>query len=55
MAKENLTLFLKNQSLDDEELNEMFGVDFNLIDMLLTKERDSENKVYIRWGEQNIS
>lgn len=54
MAKENLTLFMKNQELEDDELYEQFGIDFNLIDMLLTKEKDKEGKSYIRWGQQNI-
>lgn len=54
MAKENLTMFLKNQELDNEKLYESFGVTFDLISMLLTKEKDSENHVRIRWGEQEI-
>jgi hypothetical protein len=55
MAKENLTMFMKNQELEDnEELYEKFGITFNLIDMLLTKDTDSEGKRFIRWGEQNI-
>jgi hypothetical protein len=55
MAKEKLNLFMKNQELDDDELYEKYGVDFNLLDMLLSKERDSEGKVRIKWGEQKIS
>lgn len=54
LAKEKLNLFMKNQELDDEELHERYGVDFNLLDMLLTKERDQEGRVSIRWGEQKI-
>jgi hypothetical protein len=54
-AKENLTMFMKNQELDDnEELYEKFGINFNLIDMLLTKDKDQEGKTFIRWGNQNI-
>lgn len=54
LAKEKLNLFMKNQELDDEELFEKYGVDFNLLDMLLTKEKDHEGRVSIRWGEQKI-
>lgn len=54
LAKEKLNLFMKNQDLEDEELYEKYGVDFNLLDMLMTKEKDSEGKVRINWGKQNI-
>ncbi|WP_231160307.1 helicase-related protein [Clostridium botulinum] len=56
MAKENLTMFMKNKDITDDELYEKFGVDFNLIDMLLTKERDSEGHTHIvNWGNQEIN
>ncbi|NFO98776.1 DEAD/DEAH box helicase [Clostridium botulinum] len=56
MAKENLTMFMKNKDVTDDELYEKFGVDFNLIDMLLTKERDSEGHTHIvNWGSQEIN
>jgi trans-aconitate methyltransferase len=54
LAKEKLNLFMKNQNLEDEELNEKFGIDFDLLDMLMRKERDKDGKVTIRWGKQNI-
>ncbi|GAA4880356.1 hypothetical protein GCM10023310_70700 [Paenibacillus vulneris] len=54
LTKEKLNLFMKNQELEDEELYEKYGVHFDLLDMLMTKERDSEGKAYIRWGKQNI-
>lgn len=54
LAKERLNLYMKNQELEDEELYEKYGVDFNLLDMLMTKEKDSEGKVRINWGKQNI-
>lgn len=54
MVKENLTLFMKNQEMNDDELYEEFGIDFNLLDMLLTKEKDHEGKVRISWGQQEI-
>ena len=54
LAKERLNLFMKNQELEEDEIYEKYGVDFNLLDMLMTKERDSEGKVRINWGKQNI-
>lgn len=54
LAKEKLNLFMKNETLDDEEIFEKYGVDFNLLDMLMTKEKDSDGKVHINWGKQNI-
>ena len=54
LAKEKLNLFMKNQNIEDDELYEKYGVDFNLLDMLMSKEKDSEGKVRIRWGEQQI-
>jgi predicted RNA methylase len=54
LAKEKLNLFMKNQDLEDDEIYEKYGIDFNLLDMLMTKEKDSEGKVRINWGKQNI-
>ena len=54
LAKEKLTRFMKNEDVDDDQLNDEFGVDFNLIDMLLSKEKDSNNKVRIKWGMSNV-
>jgi hypothetical protein len=45
---------MKNQTLEDEEIYEKYGVDFNILDMLMTKEKDEEGKVRINWGKQNI-
>lgn len=54
MVKEKINLFMKGEELTDEELNEKYGIDFDLLDMLLSKEVDEEGKSYIRWGEQVI-
>ena len=54
MVKEKINLFMKGEELSDEELNEKYGIDFDLLDMLLSKEIDEEGKSYIRWGEQVI-
>lgn len=54
MVKEKINLFMKGEELTDEELNEKYGIDFDLLNMLLSKEIDDEGKSYIRWGEQVI-
>jgi hypothetical protein len=54
MAKERLILFMKNQSVDDEEIYEKFGIHFDLVDMLLYKMKDQYGNVQIRWGKQQI-
>jgi hypothetical protein len=54
LAKEKLNLFMKNQELEDEELYEKYGVDFNLLDMLMRKVKDEDGKMRINWGKQNI-
>jgi hypothetical protein len=33
---------------------EQFGVDFDIISMLLSKETDDEGKSYIQWGKQQV-
>jgi hypothetical protein len=54
MTKEKLNLFMKDQEIDDEELNNRFGLDFDVLEWLLSKEKDSEGNTLIRWGEQKI-
>jgi len=55
MAKEKLNLFMKEQDVDDDELFERFGADRELVQMLMTREKDEDGNVNIRWGEQEIS
>ena len=45
---------MKNDEVNDDELKEEFGVDFDLIEMLLTKEKDNEGYTRINWGKSNI-
>ena len=54
MTKQKLNLFMKSQEVEDEELYEKYGVDYNLLDMLIRKERDEDGRVQIRWGRQEI-
>jgi len=54
ITKEKINLFMKDQELSETEINERYGIDFDIINMLLSKEKDSEGKSFIRWGEQQI-
>jgi len=55
MVKEKLNLYIKNQHLDDSEVEEKFGIDFDLLSMLSRKEYDDDGHVVVRWGEQNVA
>lgn len=55
LAKEKINNFMKNDTIDEQEILDKFGIDFDLINMLLSKEKDSEGKSYIKWGQQLIS
>lgn len=50
-----LTRFMKNQEEVNGDIEEELGVDFNLINMLLSREKDNEGKYYIKWGNQEIN
>ena len=55
MVKEKLNLYMKSQYLDDSEVEEKFGIDFDLLSMLSRKEYDEDGNVTVRWGEQQVS
>ncbi|NBI28637.1 DEAD/DEAH box helicase [Chengkuizengella marina] len=54
MSKEKLNSFMKNDYIDDDEIHDRFGIDFDILDMLMSREVDSEGKSYIRWGSQQV-
>lgn len=54
-AKEKLNLFMKGQDTDLNEIYNKFGVDYDLISMLMHREQDEEGKFHIRWGKQKIA
>lgn len=54
MSKEKLNNFMKNDSIDEQEILERFGVDFDILSMLLSKEKDEEGNSYIQWGQQKV-
>lgn len=55
LAKEKLNLFMRGQNTDLDEIYERFGVDYDLMSMLMSREMDENGKFYIRWGEQEIA
>jgi hypothetical protein len=55
LAKEKLNQFMKGKDADLDEIYERFGVDYDLLSMLMCREEDSEGNYYISWGEQKIS
>lgn len=55
MAKEKLNDFIKTTNVaSTESIYQEFGVDLNILDMLIQKEYDSEGKLYLSWGKQNL-
>ena len=54
LVKDKLNLFMKDQDLTDDELYERFGVDSNMLQNLMYKEKTEEGYV-IRWGNQKVS
>ena len=55
MAKEKINLFMKGQDTDLDQIYEKFGVDYNLLALLMRRETDKDGKFQIRWGEQKIA
>ena len=55
LVKEKLNLFMKGQDTDLDEIYERFGVDYDLLALLMRREVDDEGRFQIRWGEQNIA
>ena len=55
LAKEKLTMFMKGQDADMDEIYAKFGVDYDLLSTLMTRETDGEGHLRIHWGEQKIA
>ena len=55
LAKEKLTMFMKGQDADMDEIYAKFGVDYDLLSTLMTRETDDEGHLRIHWGEQMIA
>ena len=55
LAKERLNLFMKGQDVDLDEVYDRFGVDYDLMSLLMSREADEDGNFKISWGEQKIS
>lgn len=55
LAKEKLNLFMKGQNTDLDEIYERFGVDYDLLSLLMYREQDEKGNFHIRWGKQKIA
>ncbi len=55
LAKEKINLFMKGQDTDLNEIYERFGVDYDLLSLLMYREEDNEGHFHIRWGKQEIA
>lgn len=54
LAKEKLNLFMKGQNVDLDEIYNRFGVDYDLMSLLMSRETDKNGKSYLSWGKQKI-
>ena len=55
LAKEKINLFMKGQDTDLNEIYERFGVDYDLLSLLMYREQDEKGNFKIRWGKQRIA
>ena len=55
LAKEKLNLFMRGQDTDLDEIYDRFGVDYDLMSVLMSREADENGTFQIRWGEQDIA
>lgn len=55
VAKEKLNLFMKGKDANLDEIYNKFGIDYNLMALLMRREKDDEGHFQIRWGEQQIA
>ena len=55
MSKEKLNDFIKTTNIaTTESVYEEFGVDLNILDMLIQKEYDKDGKLTLNWGRQQL-
>ncbi len=55
LTKEKLNLFMKGQDTDLDEIYERFGIDYDLLSLLMRRELDENGHFEIRWGKQKIT
>lgn len=55
LAKEKINWFMRGNDADLDEIYERFGVTYEYMDKMLTREKDEEGHFHIRWSEQSVS
>lgn len=45
---------MRGENTDLDEIYERFGVDYDLLAALMSREMDENGKFHIRWGEQTV-
>ena len=55
LAKEKINLFMKGQDVDLDAVYDKFGVDYDLLSILMYREQDEKGRFHIRWGQQKIA
>ena len=55
MVKEKINLFMKGQDTNLDDIYERFGVDYDILSLLMRREEDEKGHFNIRWGEQMIA
>lgn len=55
LAKEKINLFMKGQDVDLDAVYDKFGVDYDLLSILMYREQDENGRFHIRWGQQKIA
>lgn len=55
LAKEKINLFMKGQDTDLDSIYERFDINYDLLSLLMYREKDTKGKFHIRWGEQRIA
>ena len=54
VAKEKINLFMKGQDTDLNQVYDKFGIDYNLLALLMCRGTDECGRFQSRWGEQQI-
>ena len=55
LAKEKINLFMKGQDMDLDTIYEKFDINYDLLSLMMYKEKDAEGKLHLRWGKQLIA
>ena len=55
LAKEKINLFMKGQDVDLDAIYEKFDINYDLLSLMMYKEKDAEGKLHLRWGKQLIA